>query len=206
MRNQTSIIVVVVAAALLSMMSPAQAIYIETPLQLDIGDGKAEVGDDLELPIMPYPDNASAREDWAGKEVRIGYSYDKNENRETDPDAPASNEGVEEGTIGTVTLDDQAKGTLTWKVPGELDGFNVNLFITSLDGEGLAFAYLAVGDAPELVRIMSGPGGEPEHRLGTEDVHHDGDSEAAQEASGLAFVGLVAGVAAALAGFALRRR
>jgi hypothetical protein len=200
---KTNILIVIVAAVLLSLVSPAQAIYIETPLNLSPGDSRADAGEQIEFIIQPNPDSDNAKGDWAGKNTKLRYAYDKNEHQEhDDPDRATSNDGHVEKSIADVVLDENAKGRFTWTIPAEVDGHNLYLHLVSADGELLAFAYLAVGDAPEQYRIMSGPDGEPEHRIDVDESEESTSSNGAAEAAGIAMIGLLAalGLVAVIAG------
>lgn len=202
--HKTSIIALIAAFGLLSTAAPADAIYIETPLVLE-GQDHADVGDDIDLTAGPNQNNESAKDDWAGKTVKVRYSYDKNENHQGGADAPTSNEGYTEGDIGTITLDAKAAGTIRWTVPAAVDDRNVHIFLEDDAGERVAFTFVGIGDAEPMMRLASSSGpmdGEPE--LG--DASSSGDiEEEAGEASALGLVSVLALGALALVGVARRR-
>ncbi len=203
MNARTPLLTMTLAVAILAMISPAQAIYIETPLTLEPDAERADAGDQIDFQIEPNPENRSAKKDWAGKTVQAGYSYDKNEGKSGE-DAPTNDEGYIVDDLATITLDDEARGTITWEIPQELDGYNLAIFLEDDDGERLALARLAVGDAPEQMHIMSGPSdGEPE---GDEkNASEDDDAGAATEAPALPLFGLVVAIGAAAVALGLRR-
>lgn len=204
MRNPT-ILAVIVAAAFLAMAAPTQAIFIETPLSLHTDDGQADVGDDVDFTIGPNQNNESAAAGWAGKRVKVGYSYDKNEGGAApDPDAPVSDEGYTEGTITEIELDEQARGAFTWRIPAEVDHKNVHVFLEDEAGERLAFSYLTIGDAQPQMHAMSGPGEDQEAEPPGGETSED---DAAAEASGLVGLALLLALGlAALGAIAFRRR
>lgn len=193
MSTTSNVLIVIVAAGILALATPAQALYIETPLLIH-GPEKADAGDDVELTIGPHPDNATARDDWAGKTVHLRYSYDKNERASGDPDAPVDDSGITTGDIHRgLVLDDKAGATLTWTVPAEFDGHNVDLYLEDDAGERVAFAYIAIGDAPPQMRIMagSGPAGEEPELDHDATTGNEDDERATHEANGLGLVGIL---------------
>ena len=149
------------AAAVLATSGTASAIYIYTPLQFENAPEKADVGDTLDLVVVPDAENASAKTDHAGKTLRAVLGWSASEGQE--PDASASEEDAREEDIGTVALDADARGSLTWTVPAEVDDKNVFIRLETAEGEAVAFAYIAIGDAePVMMIAASGPseGGE----------------------------------------------
>lgn len=199
MYKHTSILALILAVGLLAGASPAQALYIETPLNIHSPTDHADVGDDLDLTIGPNPNNASAEDQWADKQVKVRYSYDKNEGSDG-PDAPTSDAGYTEGDITTVTLDGEANGIFTWTIPSTVDDRNIHLFLEDAAGERLAFTNIAIGNATPMMYIMNGPAdGDLESAPETEDA-------TSEEAAGLGLLGLIGAVGVAALGFAMLRR
>ncbi len=189
--------------ALLGAAAPTQAIYIATPLTLDPKHSASEPGEDVGFTVGPSPDNESAREDWAGKTVKARFGYNPNEG--SDSDHADSDMDYVLGEIGTITLDDKAAGAFTWTVPAEVDGKNVDVFLESDDGERLAFAYLAVGDAPPVMRTMAGGAEDPE-RLDSEAPGVADDNAENGEAPSPGIAALMVFLAAAAVGMTVLLR
>lgn len=199
----------VALVALVALAGNASALYIQTPLLLDV-DQEADVGDVLVVTVRPENETAAAK--YAGATVRVLFTYDANESGQgaASPEEPVDASDFREHTIlDTLVLDDQAQATFGWTVPAEVDGHNVDLVIEQ-GAERLAFAYLAVGDAPPMMRILAGSGPAPDG-IGPDteqdpepaDDGEDADQEDAQDTPGF---GLLAALAALGAVVVLRRR
>lgn len=143
----------------------ASAVYITTPLKIQVSDDAPEAGDTVTLTLLrdpEYKENVSL----AGKTIVVKYNFDPQEGQENSTPPEEGTARTQSGEIGTVTLDDKEGATLTWTIPQELDDHNA--FLTALDenGEdvGIGYGPIAVGDAPPMMMIMRNPasgGAEP---------------------------------------------
>lgn len=132
----------------------ASAMYIITPLKIQVSDDTPQVGDTITLTIVPDPEyddpNATSL---AGKSIVVKLNYDPKEGDENSEPGSAQPVFLE---IGTVTLDDKQSATLTYTIPQELDDHNA--FLTAVDEKGndvgAGYGPIAVGDAPPIMMIM----------------------------------------------------
>lgn len=183
-RSLTLPLVGLLALALLA--GPASAIYLVTPLRLASSAQTAEVGDSVTFTVSP--ENESMAQAWAGKTVRVGYSWFPNETDATrDGDAPTSSEDPEAQPERRVlrdalTLDAGANATFTWVVPEEVRDRNVDVYLEGEDGERVGFAWLGIGQAPPQMRILAGSGpAEPGEQVQQDDVVAEPGPDAQQD-------------------------
>lgn len=206
---------------LLLTAAPASAIFIVTPLTLTPSQNEAEVGDEIVFDLGPN-EEYDGETDHAGKPVRVQWGYDTSEPSENGTtDEPTSEEDnpYVYRDLANLTLDAQSRASFRWTVPEEVDDENVFVTVLSADGETLASAHIAVGDAEPIMMVMSGPaGGEPVEEGGEEplmngdgpadtsggDAGEGAADDAARNTPAAGFVAAAAGLG--LAAFALRRR
>lgn len=163
----------ILIAALLACTLAApmgSAMYIATPLAMFASSDHAEVGDRVDFRIEPG-ENATAASAWAGRSARVVLSYE----------GDAGGEAAYERRVldEPVALDANARGSFTWTVPSDLDDKNVGVLLESDDGELLAQADVAVGDAPPIMKaLMTETGEAPEETTPTpaEAAQDDGPS------------------------------
>lgn len=221
MRPRTQLLLASLLVGALVAAPAASAMYIVTPLKIRASDDAPEAGDTITLTLLPDPEhddpNATSL---AGKTVLVKANYDPKEGEEGSEPGSAQPVFLD---LGSVTLDAEQSGTLTWTIPAELDRHNV--FLTAVDEEGndvgIGYGPLPVGEAPPMMTIMQGspsegsPEGTPlanEEAQGNLDDTDGGAPEPATNASSdqenaTPGVGLLALVAVAgLAAVALRRR
>lgn len=191
--------------ACLLLAPAASALYVVTPLRAFADTNVAKVGDTLTVTIEP--ENETTAAEWAGKLVHAYYAYDRNENAEQPSESPDSY--VREPIGNGFTLDGKAAASFTWTVPADANDHNVAIRIESPEGELLAVADVAVGDAPPMMRALGGSagGGAPEPvQTDMGNAGSDREGEAA-ESNDVPAPALVAGLAVVvLAALALRRR
>lgn len=151
-------ILALLIGGMLAISGPATAIYIVTPLTLTPSTEHAEVGDEIDFTIAPQNDTEAAA--WAGRTVRVEYSWDTAEGEGAgSPEEPTSDETYQTRLLlESLTLDDAARGAFTWTVPDEVADHNVDIRLVDDAGEGVAFTYVAIGDAPPQMRILAGSG------------------------------------------------
>lgn len=151
-------------AGLALLAPPASALYLATPLVLHPSASEANVGDTVTFRIEPI--NESAQRAWAGKSVQLVYAWDANQpspGNATSSDAPPAEEKPMRKSAGSpILLDANATATATWTIPAEVDDKNVFMVLESPEGEQLAQADLAIGDAEPMARIAASGPGSPE--------------------------------------------
>lgn len=176
-RSSSLVAAVIATAVLLATASTASAVYVHTPLRLSAPGDHADVGDAVEFTLEPNDDTNVT--EWAGRTLRVVYSYDANEGADgSEPDASTDSSGMREGVVlESLALDDAARATFTWTIPADVQDKNVNIAVVNEDGDGAAFAYLAIGDAPPVMRTTSSPDD------GREIDNGDGDGEPLPPAS-----------------------
>lgn len=184
--------------ALFAASGPAEAIYLVTPLRLHGSATNAEVGDVVDYALEAQNETEQAA--WAGKTVSVWYAHDD-----------GSGEEYARVKVADLTLDDAARATFAFTVTAELDDKNVFFIVEQVEGETLATADLAVGDAPPIMRTMNGPAAEsgPAAPIDGGEQAPLEESEKADDAETSAVPGLaVAGVVGTLAvlAVALRRK
>lgn len=153
-------LVCLLGIALLALPA-AGALYVYTPLQLHTENHEVDVGDKVDFRVQPDPENETARTTWAGKSVKVVYSWDPNEgNRAPEDETPRSRAVA----VESLALGPDAKATFTWTVPEEVRDRNVDVTVESMEGEMLAVIPMVVGNAEPLMRVASGPagGGQPQ--------------------------------------------
>lgn len=146
----------------------AHAVYVVTDLRVFTETPSANVGDTVRFEIAAENETSAKR--WAGADVVVRYSYDPAES--ADGDAPVLDENAsapQGGRVGAVRLDAAAAGAFDWTVPAEVDDHNVAILVESSEGELLASAHLAVGDAPAVMYASGGPGAQLEEPIAAED-------------------------------------
>ncbi|MCA1813316.1 MAG: hypothetical protein LC624_05120 [Halobacteriales archaeon] len=152
-------------AALALVASPAQAMLIQTPLQMHADQANPAVGDSVQFTIDAS--NDSVAKAYAERTVRITWS---GEGDEAHPEA----DGV---VAAAVKLDTKAHAVVPWRVPGE--AADRNLFVNAMDGnESLAVMHLRVGDAPPIAYAMGRTNGGAEEPMdnGTSTTNGTGTS------------------------------
>lgn len=152
--RRNNIVSIVLISALVLLAPAASAVYVVTPLRAHASTNAADVGDTIDVTIEP--ENETTAAEWAGKLVHAYYAYDPNEGAE-DPDAQTSSEAYARELIDdSIALVGKAAGSFAWTVPAAVDDHNVVIRIESPDGELLAIADVAVGDAPPIMRTLAG--------------------------------------------------
>lgn len=171
MTRKTLAVAALLAGCLLVAATPAQAIYLITPLNIDPSSAEADVGDGITFTLTPNDEYEGAS--YAGQTVTIRYSFDPEEGQRDsatypeDPDGTVSSddeprapdEEWEDTTItrdvGPVSLDAESRATFSWTVPEEVDDRNVFVTVVAEDDTTLARAHVRVGDAEPMHFLAS---------------------------------------------------
>lgn len=179
---------IVVAIAALALLPGAQAIYIQTPLQLSSDAPQTNVGVTVNFTIGPDTDDAQA---WAGKSVRVEYAF------------PGEGEDYIVRPITDLTLDADVKGAFSWTIPSEVDNKNVDVRVMS--GEDLlAVTNVGVGESAPIMYATGGGPADSGQPLTNEEGQETTNDEPARNAPGIALVGGL--LAVAFVALAMRRK
>ena len=134
----------------------ASAMYVITPLKVQVSHDAPQVGDTVTLTLIPDPE--SNHSSLAGQTVTVRYSFDPQEGEENSTPPEGGEAKSQLRDIGVVTLDAEQRASLAWTIPPELDDHNAFLTVVDEAGEevGAGYAPVAVGDAPPIMMIMRG--------------------------------------------------